>query len=217
MTDAIFLSAGVPDPRRGPEYAKTADSVAIAAAVSALAYVSLGRRHLVWGGQPAITPMIAVAARDLEVDFGSWVHLYQSHFFDDVLPDENRLFKNVTYTSAVVGSPEGSTRLLRQRMLADFRFTAAVFIGGMAGVIEEFELIRALQPEAKVIPVLSTGGAALSIADRMRALDRDLLEDLDYVALFHRHLDISLRERRYARPEEQPLTTGERYWRPGAG
>ena len=58
MTDAIFLSAGVPDPRRGPEYAKTADTVAIAAAVSALVHVTLGRRLLVWGGQPAITPMI---------------------------------------------------------------------------------------------------------------------------------------------------------------
>jgi hypothetical protein len=34
MTDAIFLSAGVPDPKRGPQYAKTADTVAITAAVS---------------------------------------------------------------------------------------------------------------------------------------------------------------------------------------
>lgn len=64
MMDAIFLSAGVPDPRRGPEYAATADTVAITAAVSALVYVTLGRRPLIWGGHPAITPMIWVIAED---------------------------------------------------------------------------------------------------------------------------------------------------------
>ncbi len=70
MTDAIFLSAGVPDPNRGPQYAKTADTVAITAAVSALVHVTLGRRLLVWGGQPAITPMIlGCIAEGLEVDF----------------------------------------------------------------------------------------------------------------------------------------------------
>src|SRR3546814_9504194 len=47
MTEAIFLSAGVPDPKRGPQYAATADTVAITAAVSALVHVTLGRRLLV--------------------------------------------------------------------------------------------------------------------------------------------------------------------------
>ena len=54
MTDAIFLSAGVPDPKRGPDYAKTADTVAITAAVSALVHVTLGRRLLVWGANPRL-------------------------------------------------------------------------------------------------------------------------------------------------------------------
>ena len=58
MVDAIFLSASVPDPKRGPDYAATSDSVAITSAVSALVHVTLGRRVLVWGGHPAITPMI---------------------------------------------------------------------------------------------------------------------------------------------------------------
>ena len=47
MTDAIFLSAGVPDPKRAQQYAKTADTIAITAAVSALVHVTLGRRLLV--------------------------------------------------------------------------------------------------------------------------------------------------------------------------
>src|SRR5258705_4522652 len=39
---------------------------------------TLGRRLLVWGGHPAITPMIWAAANDMGVDYGAWVHLYQS-------------------------------------------------------------------------------------------------------------------------------------------
>lgn len=69
MANAVFLSAGIPDPKRGPEYAATADTVAIAAAVSALVHVTLGRRLLVWGGQPAITPMIWIVAQDIGVDY----------------------------------------------------------------------------------------------------------------------------------------------------
>jgi hypothetical protein len=83
MAESIFLSAGVPDPKRGPEYAASADTVAIASAVSALVYVTLGRRVLVWGGQPAITPMIWIVAQDIGVDYGRWVHLYQSRYFKD--------------------------------------------------------------------------------------------------------------------------------------
>ena len=78
MSDAIFLSASVPDPRRGPEYAQTADTVAITAAVSALVHVLLGRRLLVWGGHPAITPMVWGVAQGLGLDYGQWVKLYQS-------------------------------------------------------------------------------------------------------------------------------------------
>ena len=47
MAEAVFLSAGVPDPKRGPKYAANADTVAITSAVSALVHVTLGRRLLV--------------------------------------------------------------------------------------------------------------------------------------------------------------------------
>ena len=42
MAEAIFLSASVPDPKRAPQYAATADTVAIASAVNSLAHVTLG-------------------------------------------------------------------------------------------------------------------------------------------------------------------------------
>lgn len=214
MAEAIFLSAGVPDPKRGPEYAATADTVAITAAVSALVHVTLGRRLLVWGGQPAITPMIWVVAEDIGVDYGRWVRLYQSRHFQDEFPEDNERFQNVTYTDDVEKDREKSLLAMRERMFSDHQFKAAVFIGGMGGIIDEFELFRRLQPNAAVVPVMSTGGAALKVAERLPRLDADLSNDLDYVALFHRHLGISVREERFPRPEDQPAAVDQRYWRP---
>ena len=214
MADAVFLSAGVPDPKRGPEYAATADSVAIGAAVSALVHVTLGRRLLVWGGQPAITPMIWVVAQDVGVEYGRWVRLYQSRHFKDEFPEDNERFKNVNFTDDVDGDREKSLLLMRERMFSENAFKAAVFIGGMGGIVEEYELFRRLLPEATVVPVVSTGGATLEVAARAGPLSADLTDELDYVALFHRHLDISVREERFKSPDDQPVAVDERFWRP---
>lgn len=214
MTDAIFLSAGVPDPKLGPEYAATADSVAIGAAVSALVHVTLGRRPLIWGGQPSITPMISVVAEDIGVDYGRWVHLYQSRYFEDEYPEDNERFQNVTYTENIDRDREKSLLLMRERMFSENNFRAAVFIGGMGGIIHEYELFRHLQPKAVVVPVVSTGGATLKVASSLGAIPEDLTEDRDYVALFHRKLGISVKEERYREPESQPINVDERFWRP---
>ena len=216
MADAIFLSAGVPDPKRGPEYAATAASVAIGAAVSALVHITLGRRLLVWGGQPAITPMIWVVAHDIGVDYGSWVQLYQSRHFKDEFPEDNERFRNVTYTDDIEGDREKSLLAMRERMFSEHVFKAAVFIGGMGGIIQEYELFRRLQPQASVIPIISTGGATLEVAQRIGALPADLTNELDYVALLHRHLGVSVKEERFRSPAEQPAAEDERFWRPRA-
>jgi hypothetical protein len=214
MNDAIFLSAGVPDPKRGPQYSATADTVAITAAVSALVYVMLGRRRLVWGGQPAITPMIWVIAQDIGVDYGRWVRLYQSRHFEDEFPEDNRRFQNVTFTENIDGDREKSLRVMRERMFSEHVFKAGVFIGGMGGIVQEYELFRQLQPKAAIVPVISTGGAVLEVAARMGPLPSGLADERDYVALFHRSLDVSVREERYRDPDTQPATIEERFWRP---
>jgi hypothetical protein len=211
VKNAIFLSAGVPDPRRGPEFAATADTVAITAAVSALVHVVLGRRVLIWGGQPAITPMIWVVAESLGVDYGAWVKLYQSQHFRDEFPEDNERFKNVVYTDDVLKDREKSLLHMRHRILTENDFDSAVFIGGMDGIVEEYELFRKLQPSARVIPLATTGGAVLKIAERFPSLAEDLVNDLDFVSLFHRHLSISVHERRFQRPDDQPENVQDRF------
>lgn len=215
MSGAVFLSAGVPDPRRGPEYAATADTVAITAAVSALVHVVLGRRQLVWGGQPAITPMIHVVADAMEIDYGRWVRLYQSRIFEDEFPEDNARFANVIYTDAVNDDREASLRKMRERMFSEVHFDAAVFIGGMRGIVDEYELFRALQPRATLLPIPSSGGAVLEVVRRMELSREDQVQVRDYVQLFHDRLGISEREKRYPTPAQQPLALEDRYWQRG--
>ncbi|MBX5164525.1 MULTISPECIES: hypothetical protein [unclassified Rhizobium] len=215
MDGAVFLSAGVPDPKRGPEYAKTADTVAIASAVSALVYVTLGRRQLIWGGQPAITPMIWTIAADMKIDYGSWVRLYQSRHFQDEFPEENKHFQNVTYTDDVDKDLKKSLQEMRRKMFTENEFTNAVFIGGMGGILDEFEMLRQAQPKINLIPLVSAGGAASLVAERMGGVSDDLKTNLDFVALFHRHLGISEREERFRTPQEQPADVNKRFWSKG--
>ena len=99
-------------------------------------------------------------------------------------------------------------------MLSERAYSAAVFIGGRVGVVEEFSMLRAYQPDAKLLPVVTTGGAALQIAKDVPSLSEDFATDYDYVAVFHRHLGISPKERRYRKPEDQPADVRNRLWSP---
>lgn len=212
MAESIFLSASVPDIKKSPEFAATVDVVAVTAAVSALVHVILGRRLLVWGGHPAITPMIWIVAQDINVDYGKWVCLYQSNHFKDDFPEDNERFQNIIYTNEVDNDREKSLLAMRERMFSDHDFSAAVFIGGMEGIVQEFDMFQHFQPKAAVIPIVSTGGAVLNIAKKIVHLDEEFSVNLDYVALFHHHLGISVREERFYQPEEQPVDIEQRYW-----
>jgi len=155
--------------------------------------------------------MIAVVAEGLGVDYGRWVQLYQSQYFKDDFPEENLRFKNVTYVEAIERNLERSLRAMRTRMFKDHKFDAAVFVGGMGGIFEEFELLSKIQPKTRMIPVFSTGGAVLELRKR-RETTPDLDDELDYVALFHRQLNISVKENRYAIPEKQPSEISNRIY-----
>ena len=158
--------------------------------------------------------MIWVVAEHIGVDYGSWVRLYQSRHFFDEFPEDNQKFQNVTYTDDIENDRNKSLTFMRERMISDYRFRAAVFIGGMEGIIEEFDIFRRLHPDAAIVPVVSTGGAVVELGERLRNVDDDLKEDLDYVSVFHRHLGVPVREERFRRPTEQPTEPDLRLWRP---
>jgi hypothetical protein len=198
---AIFLSASVPVPgRRGYE---TADAYLIREAVSALVEVVLGRKLLVWGGHPAITPMIWAAAESLGLDYGRSVRLFQSRFFEDKYPQDNDRFRNVTYTEAVANDQPLSLRIMRQQMLQSYRYDAAVFIGGMEGLDEELTLFRELNADALILPVPSPGGVAKEIYEqllRTGGIPERLSDAIDFSTWFYKLLQVRTTDAR--RPEQ---------------
>lgn len=193
---AIFLSASIPILGRAP-FDQDIQPQMIQAAVSALATVVLGRRVLVWGGHPAITPMLWAASEELGVEYANSVRLFQSKFWtEEDFPEENKRFGNVVYIDAVVGDREKSLEAMRLSMFRSETFEAAVFIGGMEGIFDEHKMFSSLYPKAKCIPVAITGGAARTLA---ASLNYDMPTDigpLDFVSLFYRELDISPRQKR---------------------
>lgn len=192
---AVFLSASVPVVGRGT-YHETADPFLIQSAVREFVTVALGRRLIVWGGHPAITPMVWAVCEDLGVAFSQAVVLYQSSFFDEKFPTENSRFGNVKYIAAVPGGRDASLLAMRRAMLSRDDLVAAVFIGGMEGVIAEHALFAEFHPTATVITIPAAGGAALKLAERLGVLRGSDRRNVDFTRTFHTQLNIAPGERR---------------------
>ena len=137
---AIFLSASIPDPKRDAKYHDTADKTAIRDAVRALITVVLPHGKIVWGGHPAITPLVKVIAEGMGVREADKVVIFQSNFFKKYFPKENSHFEKIVRTRVVEGDRNKSLALMRKQMIESERFDAGVFIGGMEGVEEEYRL-----------------------------------------------------------------------------
>lgn len=170
---AVFLSASVPVPGRG-DYFKTADPYLIQKAVRELVIFLNGRHQVVWGGHPAITPMVWAICESLGIDYAKSVVLYQSRYFEGNYPEENQQFDNVVYVDAVPGDKEQSLLAMRRAMLSREDLVAAVFIGGMDGVEEECRMFQGYHPGKVVLPVGATGGAARELAGRFPKGEVDL-------------------------------------------
>lgn len=184
---AIFLSVSVPLVGRG-NYHETANPFLIQCAVREMVIAVIRQHKIVWGGHPAITPMIWTICEDLGIDYSESVVLYQSSFFKDRFPEENQRFRNVVLTDAVAQDQGASLLLMRETMLSREDLVAAVFIGGMDGVEVEYDMFVRFHPHAKVLPVPAPGGAALALAKRLGSYDDEGLRDVDFARLFHSYL-----------------------------
>ncbi|MGQ3012111.1 MAG: hypothetical protein ACT6QS_00240 [Flavobacteriales bacterium] len=180
----VFLSASIPDPQRNRIYYDTADIVAIRDAVRALATVVIPQSKLIWGGHPSITPLIRYVLQRMGTNVQDHVTLYQSLFFEKDFLKDNESFEHRIYTDSHE-TKEKSIAYMREKMLSEHKFDAAVFIGGMEGIIEEYEIFKGKHPKALIIPVASTGGAAKILYERLNAPFGDKLKNqYAYMALF---------------------------------
>lgn len=176
----VFLSASFPSPERDAKYYKNADNHEITNAVLALinaVFTANGR--LVFGGHPTISPLALHQAtmlfveRDKERD-KERVRIYQSLLFkdqytEDALEIAASNFGQMIETQLVTGEDGTQTRALslremRTRMLQESKPVAAVFVGGMEGVEDEFRLCAELFPAMPRYLVAAPGGAAALLA-----------------------------------------------------
>lgn len=182
----IFLSASVPLPSRNPMYFNTADVIAIRDAVRALTMVITEQNiQLVFGGHPAITPMIRLQISQSGLPVGERVLMYQSRYFDRVFPDDNAAFEHVELIDAIPGDQAASLASMRAAMLAH-SFRSGIFIGGMEGVEVEYAMFRQLHPNIPAFPVASTGAAAARLFDADPDLQRrhpELRDEISYLTL----------------------------------
>jgi hypothetical protein len=179
----IFLSASIPSESRDKKYYKTADVIAIRDSIRALATVVIPKSHLVWGGHPSITPLIRYVMKKMDSPIRQHVTLFQSKFFVKIFPKENTYFENFKLTPSK-RNKETSLEVMRIEMIKSYDYKAGIFIGGMEGVEEEFDLFRMFHPNSSVYPIASTGAAAKFIYNNIDKPNPRLLNDYAYMELF---------------------------------
>jgi hypothetical protein len=197
----VFLSASIPDPER---WRGEFDPLAITDAVVATARTFLTEAaHLITAAHPTIAPLLLYVARELPENRTQEpnVLIYQSELFDDVLPKETYALAeggvgDLRWTKAAPGEqPEPgrwteSLRIMRQRMLADADPQVAIFVGGMEGIEDEYELFARHYPDRPTYALGRPGGAAAKLVERSPdELVSDLMTVAEYPVLLRRIVD----------------------------
>lgn len=170
----VFLSASVPSGERAAAY-PASDAREISDAVLAIvrAVLAAGWR-LVFGGHPMITPYVFLAAGEQGVkqEHPARVVVYQSEVFtDDVTPETRDLerlgYGRIRWVPAHSGERPGrspqSLASLRDVMLRETKPIGGFFVGGMQGVVVEYELTLRLLDNFLAFPVKYPGGAASTL------------------------------------------------------
>ena len=186
----IFLSASIPLPNRDAKYIDTADIIAIRDAVIALTTVVLPYHRIIWGGHPSITPLIYYVMEKLDLNIQEHVKLYQSLWIEERFPEDNNKFENIVFTERQSDIPS-SIKLMRERMFSENEFSAAVFIGGMNGIEDEYRMFIEYHPNVLLIPVASTGAATKIVYDTLvpENLKNPRFEkDYGYMSLFQKFI-----------------------------
>ena len=195
----IFLSASIPSPERHPKYYESADIIAIREAIIALTTVALPHHRIIWGGHPSITPLVYYVMKKLNLNIQEHVTIYQSKFFEKYFPEDNNKFNNAILTDVIDNDRDKSLLHMRERILDEFEFSAAVFIGGMEGIegdkekgIEgEYKMFIDRHPQALILPIASTGAATKIIYDNLLPEEQKnerFLKDYGYMSLFQKFL-----------------------------
>lgn len=172
----VFLSVSIPDASRLPDVPFDPLAITDASVAAARALFTAGA-GIVTGAHPTIAPLLLYVARELprsRLDSPSLL-VFQSRLFEDVLPPATRELADgglaeFRWTAAtlndepVPGRWNASLAVMRAAML-DTDPIAAIFLGGMDGVTDEFALFRARFPGRPTYAIAAPGGVAAALID----------------------------------------------------
>jgi len=159
---SVLLCASFPSGERG-EAVSPYDVNAIADAVTATTSAILtANGRIVFGGHPTITPLILLIASARSKH--GLVDVYQSEWFANQITPETRRLEDLGY-GKIHWTKQGeslsnSLSTLRKVMLKESNPLGAIFVGGMDGLYEEYQLFREEYPDRPCIPIKGPGGAA---------------------------------------------------------
>lgn len=158
----FFLSASFPSGERGQEVAPY-DAGAIADAVTALVRaVFLSGGRMVFGGHPTITPLVLLIGVELEA--AGRVDIFQSRWFEDqITPETWRLVESGLgrlHWTERRETLEESLSVMRDEMFTSTSPVAAVFVGGMSGIADEYRRFGSAHPTVPRLALAAPGGAA---------------------------------------------------------
>ena len=164
----VFMSASFPSGDRGEQF-RPYDASGIADAVSAFTRAILaGNGKLVFGGHPTITPLVLMIARELCVT--NSVVVFQSAWFRDFrLPEVDEIESErlgVVHWTDKADNLDESVRIMREKMIGSIQYKAAIFVGGMEGIHDEYSLFAEIWPNIPCIPVAGPGGAAKTLPSK---------------------------------------------------
>lgn len=190
-TPALLLSAGVPRARtdahttqqqqQGSRYLPARRTEIRTAVVQLARFAFVRDVQLVFGGHPAISPLVLQATRAVASSDEPRVFVFQSAYFHQVIPDDTERLAHWSHARLLwtrsdgppqepdhPGDPAARTRslqIMREAMLDLPGLVGAVFIGGMDGVEDEARLWQQRWPQRPCYALPETGGAARRLFD----------------------------------------------------
>lgn len=171
----FFMSGSIPDPVR---WKGAFEPLEITDAIVSFARTCLIQGHkIVTAAHPTLAPLLLYVAAELPRQEQVSIRIYQSLLFEDILPTATRRFEaegigEIIWTEAAAGEEpvpgkwDESLRIMRLQMLHDTKPDAAVFVGGMEGINQEFNLFRREFPNRPTYALGHPGGEAANLDTR---------------------------------------------------
>lgn len=174
----IFLAASIPDADYRQQRFDPLEITEATLAIAREILTSDGR--ILSGGHPAIVPLLFRVAADIGLERLAGpdpIQVYQSGLYADRIPSvthelANQQFGRIVMTPAAPGDQPvdgrnlASLTILRDTMLdPDRDVAAAVFVGGKAGLAQEWTLFQERYPIAPLYPIAAPGGYSALLAD----------------------------------------------------